>query len=279
MQLISNSHLSKAKFHINLKATLMFKHPRTVRISVLSLCLALLPSTPWKKKKRASPLIHSSAWSIHKVIAGSFSPSILSSSVFSSFSCPLLRLFLSFSRWWNGNAARMDNGTPSLCSPSVSHAHFPSTSVCWRDEHAVCPPLLSSRSGWVMLPPIFSLTVSLLFLSFSLSDTHACAAVCALPTFFSPMLPPSCFLPHLLSAASHLTEYMCMHCEMLHSCTLMHTLQGEMGMWKKEGIEERVDVCVCGGEGVRGCGVYACVCVRLGFMMFVGHDSSFIHVW
>lgn len=133
-QLIIHGDSTKAGLHIHMRSTLMFKQPQTVRSFVLSfLSLALHPSTPWKTCFSSDQLFRS----INSVTAGSSSPSILCSVwlpplLFSSLLC--LCLCLSFSRWWNGSAARMDNGTPSLCSSSplasVSHAHFPSTSVC-----------------------------------------------------------------------------------------------------------------------------------------------------
>lgn len=98
--------------------------------------------------------------------------------------------------------------------------------------------LSSSQSGWVMLPPIFSFTASLsrslshpllLVLSPSLSLTHTRCCLCPphLPSYLLPVSSPS---PHLsFCSLSHLALYMFMHSRMLHSYTLMHTLQWDMG--------------------------------------------------
>lgn len=130
----------------------------------------------------------------------------------------------------------MNRGTPSLCSSSVSHAHFPSTSVCWRSQST--PSALPSFLVWVGDASSHLLSYHLsLSLSLSRSDTHACA----LPIIFSPMLPPSCFPPSQppppLCSQSHLEVYMCIHREMLH--VNAHVPGGEGGvMWKTAGRKE-----------------------------------------
>lgn len=252
MQLIIHGDSPKARFRIHIRTTLMFKRPQLVRSFVLSfLFLAFPSSTPRKTCFSSDPLFRSinsqshcwqllSIYPLLRLAASSFRPSSHS-----------LSLSHSFSRWWNGSVARMDDGSPSLCSSSpltsVSHPHFPSTSVCLLEAQAHClsspPPCLG---GWCCLP----FSVSLFH-----THTHNRATACALPTFFSPMLPPSCFLPFPpppLCSQSHLAVYMCMHRKMLHFYSEMHTLQGEMemGMGKEEWREGKrregmVDTCVC----------------------------------
>ena len=225
-----------------MRTTLMFKQQQTrIRPFFLLSWLSVRPLP----EKRASPLIHSSTRLIHKVTAGSSSPSILSSvwlplllfssllfpplslSLFSlslflslslspslSLSLPL-SLSLSLSRWWNGNAARMDNGTPSLCSSSPPHVclSFPlSFHLCLLEARARClssPP--SSLGGWFCLP--FSLSLlhppppprSLsLYHTHTHKHTHCQLLPLPSPPLFLPsyLLPVSSPSPHLLSAAS-----------------------------------------------------------------------------
>ena len=93
---------------------------------------------------------------------------------------------------------RCQGGAPSLCSScsptSVVHSHFLSTSVCQRDDHAVCPFLLpvwmgDAASHFLLLP------LSLLLPPITHTQT---AAASALPTthhtsFLLPPLPPTFF--------------------------------------------------------------------------------------
>ena len=154
--------------------------------------------------------------------------------------------------------------------PSFIPTFLPPLSVRGTITLSVLP---SSQSGWVMLPPIFSLTISLslpLSLSHSLTHTHTLTHSWLLPLPSPPPIPPpSCFLPspppHLCSL-SHLAVYMCMHSKMLPSCTLMHTLRWGVKMRKNGGKGEK--------KRGRRRGEGGCLCVHVwgGKVVHVGYS-------
>lgn len=101
------------------------------------------------------------------------------------------------------------------------------------DDHAVCPFLLpvwvgDAASHFLFYCPSLSPLLSLSF-SLSLTHTHCCCCLCP-PHLSSYLLPVSSPSPHLFFCSlSHLALYMFMHSRMLHSYTLMHTLQWDIG--------------------------------------------------
>lgn len=177
----------------------MFKQPQTVRSSVLSfLFLALRPSTPWKTCFSSEPLFRSinsqshcrQLLSIYPLLCLAASSPLL----FSFLLC--LSLFLSLSA--DGEMAELPGWTMALlhCAPLLPSrlSLIPTFLPPLCEGRARClssPP--PSLGGWCCLP--FSLLPSL-SLSLYLIHTHIHRAVAsALPTSFSPILPPSCFLP------------------------------------------------------------------------------------